>query len=74
MDLVAFQQRALTFCWRQNHENAIRNNLCWREDPFWGGFKCYFPWENRWMNVERGAVLPDFTRSIVVRIPNRSFE
>ena len=36
--------------------------------PFVGGFKCYLPWENRWMNVESGSVLPDFKRSMVVRI------
>ena len=50
------------------------NTIVGEKVPFVDGFKCYLPWENRWMNVERGAVLPDFTRSIVVRIPTRSFE
>jgi len=36
--------------------------------PFVGEFKCYLPWENRWMNVESGNLLPGFTRSMVVCI------
>ena len=35
--------------------------------PFKGGFTCYLPWENRWTDVAEGGVLPEFTRSIVVR-------
>ena len=42
--------------------------------PFKGPSKCYFPWENRWANIDNGNILPDFTRSIVVCIPNRSAE
>ena len=40
--------------------------------PFDGGFKCYLPWESRWTDVKEGRILPDFTRSIVVRISARS--
>ena len=36
--------------------------------PFKGSFRCYLPWENRWLYSKKGNVLPDFTRSIVVRI------
>ena len=36
--------------------------------PFPGAFECYLPWENRWMATGKGDVLPDFSRSIVVRI------
>ncbi len=35
--------------------------------PFSGPFECYLPWEDRWVDVE-GCVLPDFTRSVVVRM------
>ena len=35
--------------------------------PFSGPFECYLPWEDRWVDVE-GGVLPDFTRSVVVRM------
>lgn len=40
--------------------------------PFGGEFKCYLPWEDRWTDVVKGDVLPDFTRSIVVKIENPS--
>ena len=36
--------------------------------PLGGEFKCYLPWEDRWTDVVKGSVLPDFTRSIVVKI------
>jgi hypothetical protein len=39
--------------------------------PFACKFKCYLPWENRWTDVTRGNVLPDFTRSIVVKVDKR---
>jgi hypothetical protein len=35
--------------------------------PFPGPFECYLPWEDRWVDVV-GGVLPDFTRSVVVRM------
>ena len=34
--------------------------------PFSGSLRCYLPWENRWVEADSG-VLPDFSRSIVVR-------
>ena len=34
--------------------------------PFGGSLRCYLPWENRWVEADSG-VLPDFSRSIVVR-------
>ena len=36
--------------------------------PFAGPFDCYLPWENRRLATGMGDVLPDFSRSIVVRI------
>ncbi len=36
--------------------------------PFGGTLKCYLPWEDRWTDVAAGEPLPDFRRSIVVRI------
>lgn len=39
--------------------------------PFHAPFRCYLPWENRWIDVKKGGTLPDFTRSIVVRLPAR---
>jgi hypothetical protein len=35
--------------------------------PFSGSLRCYLPWENRWVEADDG-VLPDFSRSIVVRV------
>ena len=35
--------------------------------PYVGSLKCYLPWENRWVEAD-GGVLPDFSRSIVVRM------
>ncbi len=39
--------------------------------PFACKFECYLPWENRWTVATRGNVLPDFTRSIVVKVDKR---
>ena len=36
--------------------------------PFGGAMKCYLPWKDRWVDVAADKPLPDFTRSIVVRI------
>ncbi len=36
--------------------------------PFAKSFTCYLPWENRWVNAGKDGKLPDFKRSIVVRI------
>ena len=52
----------------------VPNTIAGEKLPFVDGFKCYLPWEDRWMNVEKGNILPDFTRSIVVCISNRSGE
>ena len=66
-----------TLLWCRDKTNTWENELVRGDEPtavsgekipFTGGFKCYLPWENRWMNVERGSALPDFKRSIVVRI------
>ena len=40
--------------------------------PFAKGLKCYLPWENRWAEVEKGGMLPDFKRSIVARFESIS--
>ena len=40
--------------------------------PFGGPFTCYLPWEDRWTDAIKGSVLPDFTRSIVVKIEKTS--
>ena len=40
--------------------------------PFAKGLKCYLPWENRWVEVEKGGMLPDFKRSIVARFESIS--
>lgn len=42
--------------------------------PFGGEFTCYLPWENRWTEVVNGDTLPDFTRSIVVKIHKDGLE
>ena len=39
--------------------------------PFGSAFECYLPWENRHVDVKGGGTLPDFTRSIVVRLKRR---
>ena len=39
--------------------------------PFACKFECYLPWENRWTEATRGSVLPDFSRSIVVKVDKR---
>ena len=39
--------------------------------PFACKFECYLPWENRWTEATRGSVLPDFSRSIVVKVDRR---
>ena len=36
--------------------------------PFAKSFTCYLPWENRWVSAGKDGTLPDFKRSIVVRI------
>ena len=36
--------------------------------PFGGKRRCYLPWENRWADAPDAKPLPDFKRSIVVRI------
>ena len=30
-------------------------------------FTCYLPWEDRWTDAAKGNILPDFTRSVVVK-------
>jgi hypothetical protein len=42
--------------------------------PFANGMRCYLPWENRWVEVEKGGTLPDFKRSIVARFESISNE
>ena len=70
----------ITLLWCRDKANTWENELVCgvspevisgERIPFKGDFKCYLPWENRWENVERGSKLPDFTRSIVVRIQTR---
>ena len=39
--------------------------------PLGNAFECYLPWENRHVDVKEGGTLPDFTRSIVVRLKRR---
>ena len=65
-----------TLLWCRDKANTWENELVrgvapevisGEKIPFNGPFDCYIPWENRWMNVEKGNVLPDFARSIVVR-------
>ena len=36
--------------------------------PFTGAFDCYLPWEDRHVKSDSAGVLPDFARSIVVRV------
>ena len=66
-----------TLLWCRDKTNTWENELVREKPPevisgemipFVGGFKCYLPWENRWMNVEGGNLLPDFKRSMVVSI------
>lgn len=52
----------------------VPNTVAGEKIPFREGFKCYLPWENRWVVAEKGGILPDFTRSIVVCISNRNVE
>ena len=52
----------------------VPNTVAGEKIPFREGFKCYLPWENRWVVAEKGGILPDFTRSIVVCISNRNGE
>ena len=70
-----------TLMWCRDKANTWESELVCGEAPntiagekihFVDGFKCYLPWENRWVAVEKGGTLPDFTRSIVVCIPTRS--
>ena len=66
-----------TFLWCRDKANTWESELVRGEAPatisgekipFAKGMRCYLPWENRWVDVEKGGTLPDFTRSIVVRL------
>jgi len=39
--------------------------------PFGGEFSCYLPWDDRWTDAMKGNALPDFARSIVVKMKSR---
>ena len=63
--------------WCRDKENTWENELVRGKSPkiisgemipLDGEFVCYLPWENRWTDVAKDGRLPDFTRSIVVKI------
>ena len=69
--------RHIAMLWCRDKENTWENELVRGKSPkiisgemipLDGEFVCYLPWENRWTEVARDGRLPDFTRSIVVKI------
>jgi hypothetical protein len=38
--------------------------------PVKSAYRCYLPWENRWVDIKEGERMPDFKRSIVLRSSN----
>jgi len=71
----------MTLLWCRDKENTWESELVrgappvpvsGEKMPFKGTFRCYLPWENRWTDSESGDVLPDFTRSIVVKVEEPS--
>ena len=38
--------------------------------PVKSAYRCYLPWENRWVDIKEGERMPDFKRSIVLRSCN----
>ena len=72
-----------TLLWCRDKANTWENELVLgvppetisgEKIPFKESFKCYLPWEKRWMDVATGGILPNFARSIVIHIPTRIVE
>ena len=67
----------MTLLWCRDKHNTWERELARGEAPqivsgaklpFACKFTCYLPWEGRWTDTMKGNVLPDFTRSVVVKI------
>ena len=77
--IYGLRGKRTTLLWCRDKQNTRESELVRGESPktvsgeklpFGGEFTCYLPWENRWTEVVNGDTLPDFTRSIVVKIKN----
>ena len=81
--IYGLKGRKTTAAWCRDKANTWENELVrgvppetisGEKIPFKERFQCYLPWEKRWMDVGAGGILPDFARSIVVRISTRIAE
>ncbi|MBR1921205.1 MAG: hypothetical protein IJ829_04265 [Kiritimatiellae bacterium] len=75
--ILGLRGERVTLLWCRDKANTWESELVRGETPdavsgekipFEGSLRCYLPWENRWVVAERGGILPDFTRSMVVSI------